>query len=154
MQNPANILKTYWGYEAFRPNQEAIIQQALTGQDCLALLPTGGGKSVCFQVPALAMEGVCLVISPLIALMQDQVQNLKKRNISAAAIHSGLSAKDIDRIFDNAVYGGLKFLYLSPERLQTELAQERIRRMNLCLVAIDEAHCISQWGFETRKLGF
>ena len=147
---PADILKKYWGYDAFRPLQGEIIQSVLDGNDTLALMPTGGGKSICFQVPALAREGVCLVVSPLIALMKDQVSNLQKREIPAAAIFSGMHYKDIDRILDNAAYGGLKFLYLSPERLTTDLARERIKRMNVNLLAVDEAHCISQWGYDFR----
>ncbi len=147
---PEQILKHYWQYDSFRPMQRDIIQSVLDGRDTLALLPTGGGKSICFQVPALYKDGVCLVISPLIALMKDQVENLKKRGIAAAAIFSGMHYKDIDRLFDNAVYGGLKFLYISPERLTTDLAKERIKRMNINLLAIDEAHCISQWGYDFR----
>lgn len=147
---PEEILKKYWNHDAFRPMQRDIIQSALDGRDTLALLPTGGGKSICFQVPALCTEGVCLVISPLIALMKDQVENLKKRGINAAAIFSGMNYRDIDRLFDNAVYGGLKFLYISPERLTTDLAKARIQRMNINLLAIDEAHCISQWGYDFR----
>ena len=147
---PEDILKQYWQYDSFRPMQRDIIQSVLDGRDTLALLPTGGGKSICFQVPALCTEGVCLVISPLIALMKDQVENLKKRGILAAAIYSGMHYRDIDRLFDNAVYGGLKFLYISPERLMTDLAKERIKRMNINLLAIDEAHCISQWGYDFR----
>ena len=147
---PEQILKHYWQHDSFRPMQRDIIQSVLDGRDTLALLPTGGGKSICFQVPALCRDGVCLVISPLIALMKDQVENLKKRGIAAAAIFSGMHYKDIDRLFDNAVYGGLKFLYISPERLTTDLAKERIKRMNINLLAIDEAHCISQWGYDFR----
>ena len=147
---PEEILKKYWQHDAFRPMQRDIIQSALDGHDTLALLPTGGGKSICFQIPALYTEGVCLVISPLIALMKDQVENLKKREIPAAAIFSGMNYRDIDRLFDNAVYGGLKFLYISPERLTTDLAKERIKRMKVNLLAIDEAHCISQWGYDFR----
>mgnify|MGYP006265895875 CR=1 FL=1 len=149
-KEPIAILKRHWGYARFRPLQEEIIQSALQGTDTLALLPTGGGKSICYQVPALARPGICLVVSPLIALMNDQVAQLQQRDIPAAAIHSGLSHRDIDRILDNAVYGQTKLLYLSPERLSTELAVARIRRMEVNLLAVDEAHCISQWGYDFR----
>ncbi|MFN7118058.1 MAG: ATP-dependent DNA helicase RecQ [Saprospiraceae bacterium] len=147
---PQHILQQYWGYESFRPLQLDIVQSVLDGKDTLALLPTGGGKSICFQVPALCKSGICIVISPLIALMKDQVYNLQKRNIPAAAIYSGMHPKEIDRIFDNSVYGNIKLLYLSPERLVTDLARERIRQMNVNLLAVDEAHCISQWGYDFR----
>lgn len=145
-----NILVKYWGYSSFRPLQEDIIRSVLEGSDTLALLPTGGGKSICYQVPALAMEGLCLVISPLIALMKDQVENLKRRGISAAAIHSGMHAREIDLVINNSVYGSLKFLYVSPERLATDTFRMNLRKMNVCLLAVDEAHCISQWGYDFR----
>ncbi|PHN05395.1 recombinase RecQ [Flavilitoribacter nigricans DSM 23189 = NBRC 102662] len=147
---PLEVLQLYWGYDSFRPLQEDIIQSVLDGQDTLALLPTGGGKSICFQVPALVQDGMCLVVSPLIALMKDQVENLKKREIAAEAIYSGMHYRDIDRILDNAVYGGVKFLYVSPERLTTEIMQERLKKMPVRLLAIDEAHCVSQWGYDFR----
>ncbi len=147
---PLDILKRYWGFPGFRPLQEEIIQSVLAGTDTLALMPTGGGKSVCYQVPALARDGLCLVISPLIALMKDQVHHLQQRNIPAAAIFSGMHYREIDRVLDNAIYGKTKLLYLSPERLTTELAIERIRRMPVNLIAVDEAHCISQWGYDFR----
>lgn len=147
---PVEILKQYWGFEGFRALQEEIIQSVLDGKDTLALLPTGGGKSICFQVPALAQEGIAIVVSPLIALMKDQVANLRKRGIKAETIFSGMAFRDIDRILDNCVYGGVKFLYLSPERLQSELVIARIKKMAVNLVAIDEAHCISQWGYDFR----
>ena len=147
---PLAILQQYWGYSAFRPLQEDIIRSALAGRDTLALLPTGGGKSICFQVPALCQAGICLVISPLIALMKDQVYNLEKRGIAVTAIYSGMSRREIDILFENACNGAYKFLYLSPERLKTELALARIQRMNVNLLAVDEAHCVSQWGYDFR----
>ncbi|MBU2649350.1 MAG: DEAD/DEAH box helicase, partial [Bacteroidetes bacterium] len=142
-QEIRKILLRYWGYHAFRPLQEDIILSVLEGKDTLALLPTGGGKSVCFQVPALAREGLCLVITPLIALMKDQVINLKNKQIKAAAIYSGMHSRETEMILDNAVYGDLKFLYISPERLETEVFREKLLQMNLNILAIDEAHCIS-----------
>ncbi|MFH0893610.1 MAG: RecQ family ATP-dependent DNA helicase, partial [Bacteroidota bacterium] len=145
------ILTRYWNYSAFRPLQEEIIMSVLEGKDTLALMPTGGGKSLCYQVPALAMDGICIVISPLIALMKDQVDSLKKRGIKAVAVHSGMSKTEVDIVFDNCVYDQeIKFLFLSPERLKTDLARERIRGMKVNLFAVDEAHCISQWGYDFR----
>ncbi|MTI19760.1 RecQ family ATP-dependent DNA helicase, partial [Fulvivirga sp. RKSG066] len=150
MSTPQTILKQYWGYDQFRSLQEDIIQSVLAGNDTLALLPTGGGKSICFQVPALIKEGVCVVVTPLIALMKDQVEQLNKRKISATAIYSGLSKREIDIKLDNCVYGQVKFLYVSPERLKTDLFRERLKKMTVALLAIDESHCISQWGYDFR----
>ncbi|MBQ9470787.1 MAG: RecQ family ATP-dependent DNA helicase [Bacteroidales bacterium] len=144
------ILQRYWGYTSFRSVQRQIIESVHGGTDTLALMPTGGGKSITFQVPALAKDGICLVITPLIALMKDQVEQLKRRGIKAEAIHSGLSAREQDILLDNCAYGDIKFLYLSPERLGTDLFRERAKKFNVNLVAIDEAHCISQWGYDFR----
>ncbi|MDQ3046600.1 MAG: RecQ family ATP-dependent DNA helicase [Bacteroidota bacterium] len=144
------ILEKYWGFKAFRPLQEEIIQSVLDGKDTLALLPTGGGKSICFQVPALAKEGICIVVSPLIALMKDQVENLTKKGIKAIAITSNMHKREIDIALDNCVHGSTRFLYLSPERLETEIVKVRLQKMNVNLIAIDESHCISQWGYDFR----
>jgi ATP-dependent DNA helicase RecQ len=144
------ILKQYWNHDHFRPMQAEIIKSVLLGHDTLALLPTGGGKSVCFQVPALAKDGICIVVSPLIALMKDQVETLKAKGINAVAIVSGMGRREIDLALDNCIYGTVKFLYLSPERLLSELVRERVKYMKVNLIAIDEAHCISQWGYDFR----
>jgi len=144
------ILKQYWGYNSFRPLQEEIVTSVLSKNDTLALLPTGGGKSICFQVPAMVMDGICIVVSPLIALMKDQVENLQKRGINAIAIISGMGKREIDIALDNCIYGPVKFLYISPERLMTDLVRERVKHMKVNLMAVDEAHCISQWGYDFR----
>ncbi|HMV11217.1 MAG TPA: RecQ family ATP-dependent DNA helicase [Cyclobacteriaceae bacterium] len=150
MEDSLSILKKYWGHAQFRALQPEIINSILAGHDTLALLPTGGGKSVCFQVPGLQLEGLCIVISPLIALMKDQVENLKSKGIHAVAVHSAMSREEIDIHLNNCIHGDVKFLYLSPERLHTEIFVERVKQMNVGLIAVDEAHCISQWGYDFR----
>lgn len=144
------ILIKYWGYSSFRPLQEDIINSVLEGNDTLALMPTGGGKSITFQVPALAKEGLCIVVTPLIALMQDQVDNLNKRGINAVFINSAMTYREIELALDKCVFGNTKFLYLSPERLHTDIFQTKLKQMNVNLLAIDESHCISQWGYDFR----
>jgi len=150
MNRYEQILTKYWGYSKFRPLQEDIIRSVMEGNDTLALMPTGGGKSITFQVPSMAKEGICIVITPLIALMKDQVENLLKKDIKAIAIYSGMTKDEIDVALDNCIYGNVKFLYISPERISTEIFQYRIKYMNVNLIAIDEAHCISEWGYDFR----
>lgn len=145
-----DILKKYWGYSDFRPLQREVIESVICGHDTVALLPTGGGKSLTYQVPAMAMDGVCIVITPLIALMKDQVDALRRRGVSAVAIHSAMSAREIDIALDNCVYGGVKMLYIAPERIGTSIFRARVRKMEVSFIAVDEAHCISQWGYDFR----
>jgi ATP-dependent DNA helicase RecQ len=150
MSNPTEILKQYWGFSTFREPQEAIIKSVIENKNTIALLPTGGGKSLCYQIPTLLSDGVCIVISPLIALMQDQINNLESKNIKAVLLSSQLSSSEINVIFDNLHYGNYKFLYVSPEKLQSEFIQEKIKQLPVSVIAIDEAHCISEWGHDFR----
>jgi len=150
VSHPIEILERYWNHTSFRPLQEDIINAVLEGEDTFALLPTGGGKSICFQIPALVKEGICIVISPLIALMKDQVRALKEKDIKAMALTGEYKYDELNTMLDNCIYGNYKFLYLSPERLQQDIVQDRIRQMNVNLIAVDEAHCISQWGNDFR----
>lgn len=145
-----HILRQYWGYDDFRGIQAEIINSVMKHQDTLGLMPTGGGKSITFQVPAMAMDGVCIVVTPLIALMKDQVANLKKRGIKAEAIYTGIPHHKIITILENAIFGGVKFLYIAPERLTSQLFLEKLKRIDVCLITVDEAHCISQWGYDFR----
>ncbi|MBR6648906.1 MAG: ATP-dependent DNA helicase RecQ, partial [Bacteroidaceae bacterium] len=145
-----DILKKYWGYDDFRGIQRDIIESIGAGRDTLGLMPTGGGKSITFQVPTLAQEGLCIVVTPLIALMKDQVSNLRSRGIKAAAVYSGMRSSDVIVAFENCIFGDYKFLYISPERISSELFLNKVRKMPVCMITVDEAHCISQWGHDFR----
>lgn len=150
MTDYLDILKRYWGYDSFRGIQEEIIRSIGSGHDTLGLMPTGGGKSICFQVPTLAMRGLCIVVTPLIALMKDQVKNLRQRGIKATAVYSGMTRQEIVTAFDNCIFGDYKFLYISPERIGSELFKAKLKSINVCLITVDESHCISQWGYDFR----
>lgn len=148
--NIYEVLGKWWGYKEFRPGQREVIERVLEGKDTLALMPTGAGKSLIYQVPTMAREGLCVVVTPLVSLMKDQVDNLHRRGINAVALHGGMSPRSIDIALDNCVYGDVKFLYVAPERLTSEIFQARVRKMKVSLIAVDEAHCISQWGYDFR----
>ena len=149
-QQIAALLKRYWGFDTFRPVQEQVILSVLAGRDTLALMPTGGGKSLTYQIPGLASEGVCIVVTPLIALMKDQVQNLRKRGIKALAVYSGMTRQEILTALENCIFGDYKFLYISPERLDTDIFRTKLRSMKVSMITVDESHCISQWGYDFR----